>query len=368
MSDLPNRVDLFRVGRRSIVTTSGLRINPKVIDTEGSDVNILLGAASLMGEEAIAALATCMRGLFVETAESDALDRVAFDRYQLSRLPAGPATVDLTLSHTAGPTGTVPSGTRVSTVGGTQFSTNADVVFTATDASRTVSATALVAGPDGNVQAAALSRFVDQPFDATMTVTNPAGAAGGVDAESDVEFRSRILGFFPTVRRGTLGAIEFGARQVAGVAVARAIEILNTTAGGAVPACSVELIVADRQGGFSEPMLQAVRDILIGFRVGGIPVNVSGGIVQNVSVTWDIDFDAGVDQVRVREELRAVTVAVAQFLRPGEILYRSSLIAGARAVPGAIVAVGSLVVPVGDTVPTTNRHLIRINSTAITFQ
>lgn len=365
--DLPNRNDLFRVGRRSIVITPGLQINPKVIDTEGSDVNIFLGASSLQGEEVVAAFADCLRGLFVETAEGSALDRVAFDRYQITRLPAAPATVDLTLTHVAGVAGTVPAGTRITTAEGTQFSIDADVVFTVADASRPGTATALVSGPGGNVQTGTLTRFVDQPFDAAMTVTNPANAAGGVDSESDTEFRSRILGFFQTVRRGTLGAIEFGARQVPGVAVARAIEIENLCAGLPLPACEVELIVADRNGGFSTPMLQAVEDILLTFRAAGIPVIVTGGVPQYEPVTWDIDFETGVDQARVADEIRAVTVAVAQFLRPGEILYRSSLIAGARAIPGAIVRDDSLVVPVGDTVPTDTHKLIRIKSDAITF-
>lgn len=381
MADLPSRTDLFQVGRRSLITTPGLRVNPKSVDVEGSDINVLLGAMSLMGEEIVSSVAVCMRGLFVETAEGDRLDRVAFDRYQLTRLPAAPATVTLTLTRPNASFGsfTYGAGSRVQTPSGTVFATDLDTVFGAADLTKTVTATALVAGPDGNVPAESITQFVDQPADASLTSTNedigtpgfadfiPGGAAGGVDAETDPEFRARILDFFPTVRRGTIGAIEFGARLVPGVAVARAIEIENLIGGQPIPACLVQLIVADRNGGFSQAMLQAVRDILIQFRAAGIPVQVTGGVVANQLVQWRIAFVSGFNQQKVQDEVRAVTSAVAQFLRPGEILYKSALIAAARTVPGAVIDANSLVAPLGDTVPADLTQLLRIPSENVSF-
>lgn len=370
MADLPARSDLFGVGRRSIITTPGLRINPRVVDTPGSDVNIIIGAESLMGEEVVAALAGCFQGLFVETAQGDHLDRVAFDRYGLTRFPATPSVGQVRLFRVSAAAGafTYPAGSRVQTAAGEQYAIDVDAVFGASDLQKTVNATALVAGPGGNVAPNQIVQFADQPFDGTLQVQNSAGFAGGIDAETDSQFRGRIRGFFPTLRRGTLGAIEFGALQVPGIAVARAVEIVNTTTGGdPIPACAVELIVADRDGGSSIPLLQAVRDKLIEFRAAGIPVTVTGGAVVPVAVRWDIDFDSGVDTVQVSQQVRAVTVAVSQFLRPGETLYRSSLIAGARQIPGAIVRDTSLVAPVGDIVPTTNTQILRVLSTGVTF-
>lgn len=368
MSDLPSRSQLFETGRRFLVTAAAPQLNPAVADVPGSDLNLLLGAASLMGEELVAAIAACMKGLFVETATGDKLARVAFDRYGLTSQSANPASVDLTLSRPlpGGATpGTVSSGTRVQTASGTQFATNVDAVFGDFTTSVTVAATALTAGPDGNVASATLTTFADAVFDATLSVTNPAAAAGGTTAETDDDFKSRIRGFFPTLRRGTLGAIEFGARQVAGVAVATATEITNPDSG--MPAGAVQLTVGDRDGGASSVMLQAVRDILVYYRAAGIPVLVQGGTVTNQDVIWDLDFESGTDQQARIAEVRAVTVAVAQFLAPGETLLRASLIAGARAVPGVIVNAGSLVLPAGDVVPVDNTVLLRIASEDITF-
>lgn len=364
MADLPSRKTLFAVGRRSIVTTPNTRINPNVIDVAGSDVGILLGATSLMGEEVVAALAIILQGLFVETARADQLDRIAFDRYGLTRFPATPATVTLTFTRGAGSSGTIPAGNRVQTPDGTVFAIDSDVVCPAGSFSVTGTATAILAGPDSNVPAGTLTQFLDAPFDPSIVVTNATPAAGGTDAETDAQFRGRIMGFFPTVRRGTLGAIEFGALQVPGVAVAKAFEILS---GSGLPACAVQLIIADANGNASQTLISQVEVELLDFRAAGIPVSVeSGSVFQVAPVTWSISIATGVDSNAAKSQLRAVTVAVAQFLRPGETLYRSSLIAAARTIPGIIVTDSSLVDPAFDIVPN-KTQLIRIDPTAVVF-
>lgn len=366
--DLPTRRDFFAVGRRSIVTTPGLRINPRVIDIRGSDLNILLGAMSVMNETAVARWASNYRASWVETAERECLDRVAFDRYQITRKPANPASVTLRLSRgsVVNGAGTYPQGSRVRTSAGTVFATNADAVFGALTTIVDVDATALVTGPGSNVPAGTLTAFLDAPWDSNLTVTNALGAAGGTQAESDPEFKARILDFFPSVRRAVVGAIEFGARSVPGVAVARATEVVNLNP-VAVPAGMVQLTVADKAGGYSSVMLTAVRDKLLEFRALGIPVFVSGGSAVYEDVVWDLDFEQGVNTQSKLAEVRAVTVAVTQFLRPGSKLLRSSLIAAARAVPGVIVNEGSLVEPAGDVVPAAVTEMIRIRSTDVSF-
>lgn len=325
---------------------------------------------SVMAEEIVSSLASCMRGNFVDVARGDQLDRVAFDRYGLTRFSATPSTVVITMTRpSVGSPGTYPAGSRVQTPAGVQVATDIDAVFGPTDLTASIPCTAIIAGPGGNVSAAALTQFKDVPFDTAFTVTNADGAAGGNDAESDVQFRGRIRNFFPTVRRGVLGAIQFGAMQVPGVAVATAFEATNTLGGPVpIPAGMVQVIVADESGSASAPMLQAVRDALIEYRAGGIPAQVLGGsLAPFPAVTWSIDFTTGVDTVLVSEQVRAVCVASAQFLAPGETLYRSSLIAAAKTIPGAIVNDTSLVAPVGDVVPTSIDLVIRVRPQDVTF-
>jgi len=373
MSDLPDRRILFSVGRRSIVTTPNLRINPQTIDVPGSDVNVMLGSSALQGEEVVAAFAACFRGLFVETARQDQLDRVAFDRYGLTRFPATPALVDLIFSRGAGanPGGTIPAGNVVQTAAGIQFATDVNAVFPASpgvgQTIGPISATCLITGPDGRVPQDSIKQFVDAPFDPTITVFQPNAAAGGNDVEADVAFRARIRDFFKTVRRGTLEAIEFGARQVPGVAVAKGYEVTNppiqclcpslllgtsTFAGDPLPACAVQLIIADTDGNATSGMITQVEQELVRWRAAGIPVEVFRGVVVFQDVRWDVDTASGFDPNTVQDDIRAGTLAVMQNLRPGETLLRSSLIAIARSTVGAIVRNNSLEIPDHDIDPT----------------
>ncbi len=367
MANLPNRLDLFRKGLDSLNATSGTRINPDVATVPGSDVNIMLGAMSLMGEEIVSNLANCMRGLFIETARGEQLDRVAFDRYGLTRFPATPARCLLHIIIDGEAGGVIPAGTRVKTSGGVQFATDVDAVFQGGFEVRDVPATALEAGVDSNVTESSLTSWVDQIYAPSSDVSNEF-ASGGTAKETDVQFRGRIRNFFPTLQRGTLQAIEFGALQVPGITTARAIETTNLTVGGiAIPAAAVQLVVADRTGVASTPLIQAVKDNLINYRAAGIPVIVTSGEVEYEDVEWDLSYLSGVDTISAQEQVRAVTVAAMQYSAPNEIMYRANLIAAAKTVPGVIVSEDSLVIPAGDIVPADEFTILRIKPEDITF-
>lgn len=363
---LPARQDLFQVFARSLQLATVARLNPAVVNIAGSDLNLVAGACSLMGEEISAALASCLEGHWSDTATASALDRLAADRYSLTRLGATPATITLTFARPtfAAGAGTIQAGTKVRTAAGAEFATDVDLAFSGTDLSKTVTATALAVGPDSNVGIGQVNAIEDSLFDSTFTVTNAGPAAGGSDVEDDPHFRARIRDFFSSLRRGTLGAIEFGARQVAGVAVARAIEVDNPNGD---PAGRVELIISDANGNASGTMIQQVKDAELSWRAGGIPVDVLGGQVVFVPVTWRLAVDSGFDQQRVLSQVSAVTVAVAQFLRPGDVLYRATLFAAAKTVPGVVVSANSLVSPAADTVPVTNSTILRVQATGVTF-
>ena len=365
----PTAQELFQVGRRACVTTPNTKINPSVADVPGSNINLAIGTSAILGQEIIARGANAMRGAFIDSARGAALDRVVFDRTGLLRFSATPATWDVLLSRpAAGSAGTYPAGSRITAPDGTQFGTNADVTFGAPDLSMPVAVTALVAGEAGNLPASTLLSFVDQPFDATLTVTPTADAAGGTETETDVQLIGRTRGFFPTLRRGVKGAIEFGALQVDGVAVATSTEIENPSTG--FPAAFVQLVVGDRNGNASSAMLQQVRDTLIEFRAEGIPVQVIGGTVTYVPVAWNVGTLTGYDEALVISRIRAVTVAVAQFLAPGPdvgVLYRSTLIAVAKTVPGAVINDSSLAYPLTDVVPSSVDQMIRVLPESVTF-
>ena len=367
----PTRNDFFAAGRTAVVGTPNIRINPTMIDVPGSDLNLAVGVPSVMGEEVSARGALALRGAFVELARGAALDRVAYDRFGLQRFSATPATVDLVLTRPTpgGATpGTINAGAVVQTSNGTQMAIDATVTFGDFDTSKTCTATALVSGSIGNVVANTLVQWATAPFDTTIAVTNPNPAAGGLDQELDVQFLGRIRAFFPTVSRGTLGAIEYAAKQVPGVAVATATEITNPTTG--YPAAMVQLVVGDSNGNWTTDMLTSVNNMLLRYRACGIFVQTIGGTVFQQTVAWTLSFQTGIDEGLAESRVRAVTVAVAQFLPPGPTkgtLLRSSLESAAKSVPGVIVTDSSLVYPDGDTVPTSVSQMIRVAPTDVTF-
>ena len=367
MNAFPSRSDLFQIGRAAIAATPNIRINPSVVDVPGSDANLVVGTCAVMGEEVSARGAMALRGAFAELARKDALDRVLYDRYGRLRFSAQPATVDLVLSRPAGPSasGIIPAGSVVQTADGTQFALDVDASFGVGTPTITTTATALVNGAGGNVVANSITSWATAPFDPAIVPSNPAAAAGGVDAENDVQFLGRARGFFPTLARGTLGAIEFGARQVPGVAVATAIEIENPVSG--YPAAVVQLTVGDSQGNASSDLIKAVANALLAYRAAGIFVSVIGGIVAYQNVQWSLAFSAGTNEALAMNRVSAVCVAVAQFLAPGATLYKSALLSAAASVPGVIVSDSSLVIPSGDIVPTSAQQMVRILSTQVTF-
>ena len=366
-----SRKDLYDVGRRAVVGTPGTRINPSVIDVPGSDLNVVLGISSVLGEEVSSRGAVAMRGCFAELARGSQLDRLAADRYGLLRFGATPATATVVLSRpTPGaPTpGTYSAGSVVQTPDGVQFATDEDAVFGNFDTSVTVGCTALTAGISGDVPSGTITGFGTAPFDTTISMTNPSEAAGGTDAETDIQFLGRIRGFFPTVARATLSAVEYGAKQVAGVAVATATEVVNPSTG--FPAAFVQVVIGDLNGNASAIMISEVSDELLAWRAGGIPVQVIGGIVVYQTVQWHLAFKTGFDEKLATDRVRAVSVAVAQFLPPGPdggILYRSALLAAAKQVPGVILSDASLIDPSGDIVPASVETMVRVLNTGVTF-
>jgi hypothetical protein len=94
---------------------------------------------------------------------------------------------------------------------------------------------------------------------------------------------------------------------------------------------------------------------------------LTGSVFQQ-TVTWSLAFETGVNEALAQSRVRAVSVAASQFLAPGATLYKSTLISAAKKVPGVIISDSSLVYPLGDVETTSPGQMIRVASTAVTFQ
>jgi len=358
---LPTRADYFQVGAQDVFARSSQRpraqrLSPEAVFTEGTDINIILAAASAMADEGSRHLALRMAALFLDSAEQEDLDRLVADRFSptVVRKQAAPAVVKLSFSRSSPPSplggATMNLGDKFRTVNGVEFELTQPVSLpSGSTGPVTAPAQAVLAGTGGNVAADSVTQPVQPLQDPTIQVTNPEVAAGGADIETDEALRERARDFFRTARRGTLAAIEFGALTVEGVTSATAEEVLDVLTG--LPNGMVRVYIADRNGQSNSILAEAVRLALREYRAAGIVVDVLSSQPDYQEIAYRVAFRSGVDTVAAINQLKAVTVATVNLLGPNEPLLRSQLFAIARSIPGAIVREDAVQIPGGDVEP-----------------
>lgn len=357
MSDLPTRADFFNIGLQE-VQTRGLarpvdqRLTRASVLLDGTDINIINAGAAAMADECIRALCEQLASLFLDSAEGEDLDRLVADRFSptIVRKQASPSLAVLSFTRAVGafPAITLGVGTKIRTDNGTEFElTNAVSLPALSIGPVTGQAQAVEAGITGNVAAASIIEFVQQPADPNLLVTNDDPATGGDDKETDERLRARARDFFTAARRGTVPAIEFGGLTVAGVVQDKAFELLDSEG---FPNGIVQLAVADQQGQANTALADAVRLALFEFRAAGVVVDILRSVPSFVDVTYRLRFEAGIDTTAAFEQIRTQTVAQLSLLRPGATLELALLFSIAKAVRGVIVLEDAVVAPAGDVV------------------
>jgi uncharacterized phage protein gp47/JayE len=355
--DLPSRLTLYALGRDYLLTRNS-KIDPGQVDILGSDANIFVGSNSVVGYSLVRQLGYATSRLFLDGATGDDLDRLAFDRYGLTRKGASAAlgAVQFTRpSFAAGP-GTIPIGTILQTSTGVQYITTTAANFGATDLGpESANVRAVQAGKASQVGVNAIVQIVPTAggpvFDNSIVVTNPLPTAGGEDAENDDTFRARIRNFWNTARRGVLSAIEFGATAVPGVVTAQAFEIFN---GLGQPARIVALYIADSTGVASQALAQVVESSLLDYRAAGITVLVYTSLPYIVNIVLSLGFTTGVDTTTLSNTIMAAIVSFVNSLPVNSPLYLAQLNSVfARFVSQGLVPSDSTIAsPTGDVFPT----------------
>lgn len=348
--DAPTQLDLFEAGKREALI-SPTRFDAAIIDTEGSDVNILINVSASMAEEVVAYVQSRYNALFLSTATGDDLDRLVYDRFQIVRHSAHSAVATLTLTRSDTAAGaTVPSGSTFTTATGIAFSTINDVVFpSGSGGPLTVSAIAVNTGAQGNVGVGTITVVADAGGVDGVSVTNTETAAGGQEAETDDELRDRARNFFFDARRGTRSALESGATATAGVVFAKAEEILDSEG---QPSGFVELFIADVNGQANEALADSVRDSLDEYRALGVPVTVYASNPQYIDiVATGLLFEAGYNTTQVLSNARAAIVSAVNTTEPNQVLRRSTILSALSGIDGLIVPNDALSEPAGDVTP-----------------
>lgn len=350
--ELFSRLDLHSVGRNYVVTRAK-RINPRQVDVEGSDINLIVGSTSFMANAVQRQNIEGLNKLLLDGAFGDDLDRYAWDRYQLPRKGASAAltSIECVRPTAAAGGGSIPIGEKVLSLDGIEYVLYTEALFGPSTLSATAFVRAAQAGKEFQVGANQLRRFErpDQLFDKTITVNNPEAAAGGEPAENDDVFKERVRGFWTAARRGTLGAIEFGALQVPGVDSAQAFEALDDNR----PDRFVELFIADSSGVASQALANKVDIALNEYRAGGIYVAIFTSRPLIIDIAVQPVFRAGVDTNILGTQIKTAIIDYVNSLQVNQpfLVHELGAVLSRFKNDGLIAKQSTLVSPVGDLYP-----------------
>ena len=363
MTDLPTRLALYELGRQYIITHAR-KIDPSQVDVAGSDANLYVGSQSYVGHAVVRQLGERVNALLLDGCDNEDLDRWVFDNLNGLIVRKGAcaavATVQFSRATATVGAGTIPAGTVVKSGDGIEYVTLADATFGALQLSATATVRATQAGHSYQVGRYQLRTFANLAaiFDSSMLVDNADPAAGGEDVEGDDKLRERARALPGQLRRGTLGAIEFGASSVVGVTSAMAMEVYDSLT-PAMLTKVVVLYIADSSGVSNLALGNAVQVALGEWRAAGIQVVVSNSVPELTQVQLHLGFSGSVDTVALTAEVAAAVVSYVNSLGVNQPLLRNALgtVLTRFTSAGLVASAGSVVSPAGDLYPTTGYTL-----------
>lgn len=352
--------DIFLSARDRLLALSD-KYSPEAIDKEGNDVNVFLRLVAGVGEELSLESSNADLAHYLATVASisdEAVDRLVSDITggKIQRFFEQAAVVDVRFSRSNTYALAIAAGAIVTTVDGIPFRTIDEIAWSTGDNSpKTVACLCENTGIAGNVAKLTITKTSGDFGDKTISVTNPTISSGGRIGETSIELISRARDWFLNASRGTLSAIEFGAKQTPGVVQASATELtmqdpayLEQTL---IPFYRVRLVLGDESGQAGSALARKTRNTLQEYRCAGVPVLLTGGTLQYEQVVWSgLGIAKGYSQAAVLSDLSAKIVAAAKLIVPEAALERSLLIGIAKFNIDGITSVPdeALVVPAQD--------------------
>lgn len=245
----------------------------------GGPYRTLLYRQGIEGSLLYQVLAAFAGSSFLRYASGKWLDWLGEDYFDEPRQGATPATVTLRLTVPlgAGPIG--PIQIKAQTSGGLQFTSTALETIPAGPATFNFQATAAQAGAVYNVGANTITQLVT-PNVLGISVTNPAAATGGFDAEPDARYAQRL--------RAKWGALSTGSTQAAYVywaltasRVAQKVRVYSNNRGGVFTDNVVTVVAGTFTGGVG---LAALTDIY-NYIAPRVPLDIEVGVQDALPVS-----------------------------------------------------------------------------------
>ncbi|MBU6419063.1 MAG: baseplate J/gp47 family protein [Proteobacteria bacterium] len=279
--------------------------------------------------EANAALALWLQWLIVQTlsatrlATSSGADCDSFGAdFGFARLPAVAATGQVTFSRFT-PTlqALIPVGSSVTTAANAQsFLVVADTnnpaysaaqggyVLAANISAVNALVVAAVAGATGNVQPGAIS-LLSSAIAGVDTVTNQSALASGLDAESDVAFKSRFGSYLAGLSKATNAAIGSAISAIMQGLSYSVVENVNQA--GATQMGHFVVTLDDGTGAPSANLLATVQQAVDAIRPVGTSFAVQGPMVTLANVSMTLTTDGSADHAQA---VAAVAAAVDAYI------------------------------------------------------
>lgn len=245
------------------------------------------------------------RQLFPHTATGEWLDRHGEQR-GVKRVPAVCAEGTLTFSRYL-PLSfdlVIPAGTVCAISGDepTEYATDEEVTLSAGELTVDAHAKAVIGGKCGNASAGSISSPVSVPTGINY-VTNKAAFSDGKDAESDSEYRGRVLSAYADPPNGSNCAYyKSAAMSVSGVGAAGAVPVPNG-------AGTVGVYIWGENGAPDEPLLNAVKSELSRRREIGVEVTVQAASTKSVDVGVRIKLCSGADFTVCAENIKSAVAS-----------------------------------------------------------
>lgn len=264
--------------------------------------------------------------------------------FELLPAVAASGVILLTRTGSTAATLTIPAGTKLISTAGAYYSTLAAATFAIGSATTTVIAAADVAGIAGNADPNTLALASGS---GTVSATNSASMAGGLDVETDEQRAERFQAWIKTLANCTIATLEYHSKiptiydPDTGVAVERAqYATAEETVG------HVNLWIHNGSFGASPELLAAVQAHIDGYRdpdtdewVGGhrpagMRVDVRTPAHVALDVSLELSRTASSTAATVISGVRGAIERVLMGIRAGEQMRPIDLVNAALSVPG----------------------------------
>lgn len=269
------------------------------------------------------------------------LENIQADVFGFERKVGVKATTNVRFSR-AGTSGdvTIPSGTNLQTASGLRFVTTASIQITdGNSQSDPVETEADKVGVAYNIAADTITIMRDV-IEGVDSVTNPNAATGGVNQETDYEFKKRFRAYIEGVGRSNVAGIIYGALSVEGITSTSANELFPP-----VGNVNVRLYIDDGSvGGVSSAKIAEVQSIIDGdgtennpgYRAAGVNVEVLAPSIVTQDVTMTATVDSGVDIDQIKVDINTVLTNYINTLGVGADIIYNELVAAVMSVFGVL--------------------------------